>query len=56
MEIYCFSNTTNWVEYEDIQAQILEHLLAIVPEFGLSVYQYPTNKDGPSEQFFAIEE
>ena len=44
IEIYCFSNTTDWIEYEDIQAQILEHLLAIVPEFDLSVYQYPTSE------------
>ena len=55
IEIYCFANTTDWVEYEEIQAQIIEHLLAIVPEFGLSIYQYPSNRSASSEPFLPTE-
>jgi len=39
LEIYCFSNDTRWTEYEKIQSDIFDHLLAILPEFGLQVYQ-----------------
>ena len=39
LEIYCFTNTTAWAEYEDIQSDIFDHLLAIVPEFGLRLFQ-----------------
>jgi miniconductance mechanosensitive channel len=45
LEIYCFTNTTVWTEYEDIQADIFDHLLAIVPEFGLRVFQQPAGSD-----------
>jgi len=39
LEIYCFTNDTRWAEYEKIQSDIFDHLLAILPEFGLQVYQ-----------------
>lgn len=39
LEIYCFTDTTDWGEYEDIQADILDHVLAAMPEFGLRTYQ-----------------
>ncbi len=42
IELYCFTDTTNWNEYEGIQADIFDHLMAIVPEFGLRVFQEPT--------------
>ncbi|MCZ6561004.1 MAG: mechanosensitive ion channel family protein, partial [Gammaproteobacteria bacterium] len=42
---YIFTNTTEWVSYEDIQADIFDHLLAIIPEFGLRVYQKPSGMD-----------
>ena len=45
LEIYCFTNTTAWAEYENIQSDIFDHLLAIVPEFGLRVYQQPAGSD-----------
>jgi len=45
LEIYCFTNTTAWAEYEDIQSDIFDHLLAIVPEFGLRLYQKPAGSD-----------
>jgi len=45
LEIYCFTNTTAWAAYEDIQSDIFDHLLAIVPEFGLRLYQKPAGSD-----------
>ena len=45
LEIYCFTNTTVWTEYEDIQADIFDHLLAVVSEFGLRLYQKPAGSD-----------
>ena len=45
LEIYCFTNTTQWAAYEDIQSDIFDHLLAVVPEFGLRLYQKPAGSD-----------
>ena len=45
LEIYCFTNTTVWAEYEGIQADVFDHLLAIIPEFGLRIYQQPAGSD-----------
>ena len=45
IEIYCFSNDTAWGNYEGIQADIFDHLLAKLPEFGLKVFQEPSSSD-----------
>ncbi len=45
IEIYVFSQDTRWANYERIQADIFDHLLAVVPEFGLRVYQAPSGND-----------
>lgn len=45
LEIYCFTNTIEWVEYEGIASDIFDHLLAILPEFGLRVFQHPSGID-----------
>ena len=45
LEIYCFTNTVAWVHYEGIQSDIFDHLIAIVPEFGLRVFQHPSGTD-----------
>ncbi|MFC3076923.1 mechanosensitive ion channel family protein [Phenylobacterium terrae] len=45
LEIYCFTSTTAWAEYELIQADIFDHLLAILPQFGLRVFQEPSGMD-----------
>jgi miniconductance mechanosensitive channel len=45
LEIYVFSSDTRWGSYEAIQADIFDHILAMVPEFHLSVYQRPSGKD-----------
>ena len=39
VEIYCFTNTTAWGAYESIQADIFDHVLALLPEFGLRIFQ-----------------
>ena len=39
LEIYTFTNTTDWVEYEDVQSDIFDHLFAVLPKFGLRVFQ-----------------
>jgi miniconductance mechanosensitive channel len=45
LEVYVFTKTTAWVEYETIQAEIFDHLLAAVPTFDLRVFQEPTGMD-----------
>jgi miniconductance mechanosensitive channel len=45
LEIYCFTNTVAWAEYEGIQADIFDHLLSILPEFDLRVFQNPAGTD-----------
>ena len=44
-EIYVFSNDQDWINYEDIQADIFDHMLAVIPEFGLRVFQAPSGHD-----------
>ena len=46
IEVYCFSNVLDWVEYERIQADIFDHLLSSVSTFGLEIFQNPTGKFG----------
>ncbi|MGH8484038.1 MAG: mechanosensitive ion channel family protein, partial [Pseudomonas sp.] len=45
LEIYCFTRTTAWADYERIQGDIFDYLLAVMPEFGLSLYQQPSGND-----------
>lgn len=45
IELYCFTTTTAWGEYEDVQADIFDHLLAIIPEFGLRLFQHPAGTE-----------
>ncbi len=45
VEIYVFSNDQAWANYEAIQADIFDHILAILPEFNLRVFQNPTGSD-----------
>ena len=61
LEIYCFTKSTQWTEHEKVQSDIFDHLLAILPVFGLRVFQdcsdiyqevsdFPTFVDGISPQ------
>jgi miniconductance mechanosensitive channel len=45
LQLYVFTSNTAWVAYEGIQSDIFEHLLAVLPEFGLRVFQQPTGSD-----------
>lgn len=45
IEIYCFTNTVKWAEYENIQSDIFDHLIAAVAYFGLTIFQSPAGKD-----------
>jgi miniconductance mechanosensitive channel len=45
MQVYAFTNTIQWVEYESIQADVFDHLLAVIPFFELNVFQLPTGED-----------
>ena len=39
VQLYCYTNTTVWVEYEGIQGEVFDHLIGVMPLFGLSLYQ-----------------
>ncbi len=45
IEIYVFCKDTNWTAYESVQANIFDHILAVVPEFDLQVFQEPSGTD-----------
>jgi miniconductance mechanosensitive channel len=45
IEVYAFTNDTDWVAYEGIQADIFDHIYSIAPEFGLRLYQKPAGAD-----------
>ncbi len=45
LEIYAFTNVTDWLIYEDIQSDIFDHLMAIIGEFGLRAFQQPSGED-----------
>ena len=45
LEIYVFSNSTDWIKYESIQSNIFDHLIASVAEFDLTLFQNPTGRD-----------
>ena len=45
IELYIFTSDTDWIAYESIQADIFDHLISILPEFGLRVFQNPTGSD-----------
>lgn len=45
IEIYCFTNTIKWAEYENIQSDIFDHLIASVAYFDLVIFQSPSGKD-----------
>lgn len=45
IEIYAFSSDIGWAAYENVQADIFDHILAVVPAFGLRIFQAPTGSD-----------
>lgn len=55
IEIYLFTSTTVWLEYEKIQADIFDHIFAVLPEFGLRVHQTPTGNDMRNMRLYSCE-
>ena len=45
VELYFFSTIKDWIPYEGVQADVFDHVLAIIPEFGLRVFQSPSGAD-----------
>jgi miniconductance mechanosensitive channel len=45
LEIYCYTVKTGWADYEGVQGDIFDHLYAVLPEFGLRVFQQPSGTD-----------
>ena len=45
IQIYCFTETTDWAKYETIQSDIFDHLYAAAPDFDLEVFQHPSGAD-----------
>lgn len=45
IQIYCFTSTTDWEKYENIQADIFDHILATIPFFELKTFQSPSGAD-----------
>ncbi|MBR5238578.1 MAG: mechanosensitive ion channel [Paludibacteraceae bacterium] len=45
LELYFFSAGTAWIQYEQLQSEIFEHLFAILPTFGLRIFQSPMGSD-----------
>ena len=50
IEVYCFSNDTEWLSYEAFQSEIFDHLFAILPAFGLRAFQERSGSDLPRRQ------
>lgn len=44
-ELYFFTDTVIWVDYERIQSDVFDHVLAVIPEFDLRVFQNPSGSD-----------
>jgi miniconductance mechanosensitive channel len=45
IEVYAFTTTTDWIEFENIQDNIFDHIIAIAPQFDLEIYQSPSGND-----------
>ena len=45
IQIYIFSKEKRWVPYEDIQSDLFDHFLAVLPESDLQAFQEPSGKD-----------
>jgi miniconductance mechanosensitive channel len=45
LEIYAFTKYTDWVSYENLQADIFDHILSVASEFELRIFQNPTGQD-----------
>ena len=44
LEIYCFTNTTDWIAYEDIQSDIFDHIYSVSKSFNINIFQYANHQ------------
>ena len=51
LELYFFSDGTDWIPYEHLQSEVFEHVFAVLPTFGLRVFQSPMGIDFSGEEF-----
>lgn len=51
LQLYCFTNTTDWSSYESIQSEIFEHFASILPRFGLYAFENPSGRDTVNQGF-----
>ncbi|MEG0011668.1 MAG: mechanosensitive ion channel [Muribaculaceae bacterium] len=51
LQLYCFTNTTDWLSYESIQSEIFEHFASILPRFGLYAFENPSGRDTVNQGF-----
>jgi miniconductance mechanosensitive channel len=56
IQVYTFCTDQRWVYYEAIQSDIFDHILAVIPEFELRVYQRPAGADFNSPFYVANKE
>lgn len=54
LELYFFSDGTDWVPYENLQAEVFEHVFAVLPTFGLRVFQSPMGIDFSGNEFGGV--
>lgn len=45
LEIYCYVSNSEWKHFEHTQSRVMEHLIAVMPEFGLRIFQSPSGLD-----------
>lgn len=45
VELYFYTTAVDWMSYERIQSEVFDHVLAVIPEFGLRVFQSPSGGD-----------
>ena len=50
VEVYCFTRETDWVAYEAVQGAVVDHLFAVLPDFGLRAYQRSSDRDPQSSE------
>ena len=56
LEIYCFTSDIRWAAYENIQSDIFDHLLAILPSFSLRIFQQCSDISGmPPNQSIGLQ-
>ena len=55
LELYFFSQGTDWIPYEHLQSEIFEHVFAVMPTFGLRVFQAPMGIDFSGHEEFALQ-